>query len=482
MTQKRFLISVLATLCLSFSACDDEAVNNMLDGLACDSADVRCDENIAVNCNEGITKNTDCKENVCNVVDGVAICQPKTEEPPASTTCTEADNKCIDDHTYSLCVMGVPQEGQCTGGKICTGNGRCKEPCTARCDDATNSKVTCGANGEEVSQACGNTETCTMVEDVPTCEPKTCKNKCENNTKITCDANGQEVSQACGNTETCTMVEDVPTCLPKPAFVDGGIGDPCTCTGDNCENVITGAEIRQMLPADMLPAEALTMLAILLQDTDNTTGPNFFAGDSIKGCEKVEVPEGMTLGCVRTSNVKFSTGLAGVATILGALEASETLPQTLIDAIKLINEKILTPGLSFEADNGYCTVGAMSVTGQMEGLDMNTFFGKINAGDYTSAKAAACPEDSVMLNYGMTDQLSGGFVMCAKSCDNNDDCRVSDGYSCEHMPTAFPTAGQAIEDMPHAKVCVDNDNIVMMNSMLEAFTSLMEDVDAGTNG
>lgn len=454
MRKKFLMLSALASLCLSISACDEETVGEIFDGMACNPAEAACDGDKANTCVDGIYKVLDCSTSgqVCVMGDNGPACQakPADENPSDENSGNDnpndgnsgTDNSC-DDGTVGctgnvawVCINGTKSENDCQD-KVCD-NGQCKEKCTSQCS-TDNKKVICDEQGKEIS------------------------------------------SEPCGANEICEMNGDTPTCVVDntPVPTGGGIGEPCTCVGDNCNNVITAAEIKAMLPSDMIPAEALVFLDLFFREGDDTTGPNFFAGDSIKGCENVVVPEGMTLGCVRDSEVKFTTGLSSIAGIIGdpTMESLE-IPATLKQAMALLNEHILKPGLKFEAGKGYCTVGAMSVTGEMEGMDMNAFFGKLNAGDYASAKAATCPAGSVMLDYGMENQISGGYVMCSKSCTTNEDCRVDDGYTCESVPSALPGTDQTLEDMPTVKVCIDKDNITMLESMLEAFTPLMEDAAA----
>lgn len=505
MLKKQWILSVMAVVCLSASACTEEAVKDLLDGIACTEADQQCSNNKAYICVDGILTSTACgTDQVCSIVDGVPGCQAKPADDvpgdgdvPAQEGCEATDNTCKDDSIALICDGNKLVETPCLG-KVCK-NGLCVEACKPSCDEATNSKVTCDAQGNAVTQACGTDEVCTVVENEPVCQPKAggeepgddkcseADNYCKDASILMECVNGVMQENPCSKSEECRLYNQKYTCMPivhvEPEN-GGQIGDACTCEGDNCIITITGAELKAMIPADYS-----VLLTSAIKDTDNITGPNIFAGASIKGCEGVQVPEGMMLGCVTQSQVAFPQSLSdlvsSIATLLPIIGVE--LPEVLVNALNILAENILKPGISFYAPNGYCTVGAMSANmgeGEDSGLtdmfDINSLINKLAAGDYTAAKASACPSGSVMLDYGMTDQFSGGYVMCSKTCQSNDDCRADEGYVCTEMATRMPSADETIDNVPKAKVCIDERNIAALESMLDAFMPLLEDTEAGT--
>ena len=62
-----------------------------------------------------------------------------------------------------------------------------------------------------------------------------------------------------------------------------------------------------------------------------------------------------------------------------------------------------------------------------------------------------------------------GFDMCLKACNDDDDCRKEEGYSCVEIPDGVPAEGQTADDVPKKKACFDPKNIEYFTNMTNQF-------------
>ena len=283
---------------------------------------------------------------------------------------------------------------------------------------------------------------------------------------------------------------------------------------------VTGKEIKSMLTSTI--KTFASDLVDQIKDTDKIIAPNYFPGkENIEGCDELAavVPEGMTLGCFRTSTITFPKNLTNLIKSLPTssmkiffttLNFSDFIDAEMAAKIKSIAE-LLEAGISFAAPNGYCLAATIDIGGTIDAkvtdvpiisslgiistnpLDKkNGLVKKINTGDHATVVANAalvdnyCPAGSTLFSYTLnfdnpvnmpvsivtiSATLKGdiGFDMCLKSCNTDDDCRKDEGYACVELPDGVPAEGQTYDDMPKKKVCFDPANIDYFTKMTEDF-------------
>lgn len=296
----------------------------------------------------------------------------------------------------------------------------------------------------------------------------------------------------CGEGETCINSE----CIPNAVSVETDIGMPCQCYGGDCNTIITNRELKSyftvagLLIANQFMAE--------LKDEDYAVVPNFFS-KNIVGCESLaeSAPEGMVVGCMRTSTISISPSQADflVNKVPGLLKMVGKSSQLLLNVIPKIAPK-LQEGIAISAPNGYCIYGAVDISGaithkmiRMAILDTafdrkKGFFKNVNVGDHAVVAAAAqkaedtlqtyCPKGSELMSYVKTrvsPSIGSGSIavdLCLKSCEKDEDCR--NGYKCINLPDGLPPSGLDMTHQSHKKVCFDEENIAMLKALRSDLT------------
>ena len=261
---------------------------------------------------------------------------------------------------------------------------------------------------------------------------------------MTCTPEGKENRIDCeGESKICDPAAH--ECIAP--IVGSSVGMPCTCTGDSCDTVITGAELNPTMGS----------YAPKFDNSDQIIVPNFFGNTSqISGCEALaaEIPEGMALGCFRNSTLTATPGF-----IKDAKSFMSTLKSLGKDSLANWGLKFIEKveaNVKLDVPNGYCFVGALDahlVFSQSSNLIQMALQNrgaklvaladkKFDTGDIEKAKTATCPEGSVLINdihktttiagYGQdgSDKTAFSMAMCLKSCESDSDCRTSEGYSC----------------------------------------------------
>ena len=296
----------------------------------------------------------------------------------------------------------------------------------------------------------------------------------------------------CGEGETCINSE----CIPNAVSVETDIGMPCQCYGGDCNTIITNRELKSyftvagLLIANQFMAE--------LKDEDYAVVPNFFS-KNIVGCESLaeSAPEGMVVGCMRTSTLSISPSQADflVNKVPGLLKMVGKSSQLLLNVIPKIAPK-LQEGIAISAPNGYCIYGAVDISGaithkmiRMAILDTafdrkKGFFKNVNVGDHAVVAAAAqkaedtlqtyCPKGSELMSYVKTrvsPSIGSGSIavdLCLKSCEKDEDCR--NGYKCVNLPDGLPPSGLDMTHQSHKKVCFDEENVAMLKALRSDLT------------
>ncbi len=296
----------------------------------------------------------------------------------------------------------------------------------------------------------------------------------------------------CGEGETCINSE----CIPNAVSVETDIGMPCQCYGGDCNTIITNRELKSyftvagLLIANQFMAE--------LKDEDYAVVPNFFS-KNIVGCESLaeSAPEGMVVGCMRTSTVSISPSQADflVNKVPGLLKMVGKSSQLLLNVIPKIAPK-LQEGIAISAPNGYCIYGAVDISGaithkmiRMAILDTafdrkKGFFKNVNVGDHAVVAAAAqkaedtlqtyCPKGSELMSYVKTrvsPSIGSGSIavdLCLKSCEKDEDCR--NDYKCVNLPDGLPPSGLDMTHQSHKKVCFDEENVAMLKALRSDLT------------
>ena len=432
MTLKRSLILVTAVAALSFgfTACDDDSTDAPVIN---PTVEPICDGNILVTYNEDGSEKArqDCTTNGNVCKDGACILPVQTD--PAK--CSVADNKCDGDNLIT-------------------------------CDEATGktSSTVCEFGCGAATKACKNEG----QSDAPECVDEDYKNVCTDDGLLESCKDGKIVKTACGTGKKCANDACVDLTDEEKCIATGGewinnqcmtvtesiIGGACSCK-DNCTIEITGKELKNILASSIKAVASL-----MISDNMKIVAPNFFPGaDNIEGCDDLKadgaVPEGMTLGCLTSTDIKFvdvpSTMTNLIPTIIKMM--GSTLPEGVdVDALQKSITEILNDGIPFAAPQGYCLAAAIDISGTVDSgttaggiiasdaLSKDGLLSKINTGDHSKAVASNCPAGSTKFSYTIdepVDELGTidlGFDMCLKSCITDDDCR--EGYSAPKFPTA----------------------------------------------
>lgn len=379
-----------------------------------------------------------------------------------------------------------------------------------KCDGQNLMKCEAGANGNAYNQiaACGAEENCNATAGK--CEPKgstqpqtsTCTAgtfKCETGNLFECKAGADgstsyEQKAACGVNETCNA--NAGSCDPKgtSTVTDTIIGHPCHCT-DNCTIEVTGKEVKDALTpmTKILVNGALKDSDVSLDtlaDDDKITAPNYFS-DSITGCEGLVAPEGMKVGCFETAKIEMPESLQSLFSVL-----KEKIPSLLesfgVDASSLgdidlngifnVMLPLLSEGIQFKSDGGYCTLAAIDIDLNVTDLvikgfvnmdKVNAIADKIEVGDASKVNIdTACPTGSEMIAFNVDKTSNKGsaqvaFDICMKSCNAPTDCE--NGTECVEIK----------DDRGAHKVCFEEDNITYFTNLSKSLGVGEEEPAAG---
>ena len=429
-----------------------------------------CNDQIVLRCIDyKLVRDADCAEQnmICNKGETVECIKPPD-------TCDRENVTYCDGNTLIHCSKDKSKTTtNCEGNDmICDPIGR---KCTYECDESS-------------ADICLNASTLKTCVDHHWVEA-TCG---ESNPICLNGACTEDPCTKCGEGETCINSE----CIPNAVSVETDIGMPCQCYGGDCNTIITNRELKSyftvagLLIANQFMAE--------LKDEDYAVVPNFFS-KNIVGCESLaeSAPEGMVVGCMRTSTVSISPSQADflVNKVPGLLKMVGKSSQLLLNVIPKIAPK-LQEGIAISVPNGYCIYGAVDISGaithkmiRMAILDTafdrkKGFFKNVNVGDHAVVAAAAqkaedtlqtyCPKGSELMSYVKTrvsPSIGSGSIavdLCLKSCEKDEDCR--NGYKCVNLPDGLPPSGLDMTHQSHKKVCFDEENIAMLKALRSDLT------------
>jgi hypothetical protein len=248
----------------------------------------------------------------------------------------------------------------------------------------------------------------------------------------------------------------------------------------------------------MFTPMALFVLEKKISNDAEIVFPDFFS-PSTRGCEILEtvVPDGMTVGCFRESDITFDESFntftkTQFPSLLSLLigELSDTMKSFIASIVA-----IMETGAHYTAPGGYCMTSAVDIQGTVNNKSASmavspTAFSKggfvdvINTGSHdTVVKQSAassgsyCPEGSKLFSLAFNKEIPKlgpfkvGYDLCLKSCTSNKDCR--EGYSCIDVPTAIP-ASLDFKDAPKDKACFNKENIDILKSLLGIFLSAVK--------
>ncbi len=275
-----------------------------------------CNDQIVLRCIDyKLVRDADCAEQnmICNKGETVECIKPPD-------TCDRENVTYCDGNTLIHCSKDKSKTTtNCEGNDmICDPIGR---KCTYECDESS-------------ADICLNASTLKTCVDHHWVEA-TCG---ESNPICLNGACTEDPCTKCGEGETCINSE----CIPNAVSVETDIGMPCQCYGGDCNTIITNRELKSyftvagLLIANQFMAE--------LKDEDYAVVPNFFS-KNIVGCESLaeSAPEGMVVGCMRTSTVSISPSQADflVNKVPGLLKMVGKSSQLLLNVIPKIAPKLL---------------------------------------------------------------------------------------------------------------------------------------------
>lgn len=487
-SRKLLALSAISALSMAFVACDDDAA---------DSGETTCTPgckgDTLITCVDGKAQETNCADANLTCDSATKACIVKGD----TTTCTTADNGCQSDTELKTCNLQT--------GKV----------------DITK----CGAN-----QICDSKQK-KCVDDVPECVDGDYMPACssENERAYTVCESGKIATKTCAADSYCKEGSCTPdptcsdnqilvnhVCQDKPAEENIILGRPCSCEGADCEITITGKELKSAVDlsllsnpliagviATMLPNVSLTDVINAfnaIPDDATITAPNIFS-KSIKGCEGLEAPAGMTVGCFRDSTIVFPEALyngflksEAVSTLVDGLNQGLAGLLKGMDISKMVSavSDLLKGGIKFTSTNGYCLAATIDINGTFKNSDLlgglikNAFaegglVSKINTGDHSQVKAdTTCPTGGTFLRYDIPNKavdmlgtFNVGFDMCLRACSTDADCRTADGYKCIEIPNGIPGEGQTSADLPKVKACFHPDNLTYFENMTNEFNELL---------
>lgn len=387
-----------------------------------------------------------------------------------------------------------------------------------------------------------------QTTDTPVCDPENFQQECVDQRRYkTCSEDGMKFNiEACGDRMRCNKKTNA--CEEDPCAdcasqgkvcyndqcVDtiekGIVGTTCSCNS-NCQITIKGKELKDavniQIPSqynfavrgaallfginvDALLAKAQEILDTL-GDNDEIKAPNYFSQD-ITGCDGLEAPEGMVVGCMFTDTITFpqsvfdildvkipefieSEDYTKVMQLVGKFtDVSKFSAETITDATSAVSA-LLKDGIQFTANKGYCMTADIEIKADLSNMMTEIIPGvfssdgktglasklnTVNLGtSHDKAKNAECPKGSTLLSYTIDEANGGkidavgtfrvGFDMCAQMCITNADCRTEDGYKCVRIPNAAPLSKDDVP--PTSQVCFNADMIKYFCDMTNMFPS-----------
>lgn len=502
-------------------------------------------ENTLIECNNGACISTQCTKDVCRNSETLLECKKNDEIAEYGTyivkNCADVQAGFVCDTVQHECAKPECKEDICNDQIVL----RCIDYKLVRDVDCAEQNMICNkgetvecikppdtCDRENVAYCDGNTlihcsedkskTTKNCEEDDMICDPigRKCTYECDESSadiclnastlktcvghhwvKASCGEsnpiclNGactEDPCTKCGEGETCINSE----CIPNAVSVETDIGMPCQCYGGDCNTIITNRELKSYFTvAGLLIAN---QFMTELKDEDYAVMPNFFS-KNIVGCESLaeSAPDGMVVGCMRTSTVSISPSQADflVNKVPELLKMVGKSSQLLLNVIPKIAPK-LQEGITISAPNGYCIYGAVDISGaithkmiRMAILDTafdrkKGFFKNVNVGDHAVVAAAAqkaedtqqtyCPKGSELMSYVKTrvsPSIGSGSIaidVCLKSCEKDEDCR--NGYKCVNLPDGLPPSGLDMTHQSHKKVCFDEENVTTLKALRSDLT------------
>ena len=417
----------------------------------------------------------------------------------------------------------------CTEGAF-----ECQDDILVQCTDNTwNLVKMCGAGACDAdAKDCKNTAT-------PICDPENFQQECVDQRRYkTCAADGMKYEiESCGDHMRCNKKTNA--CEEDPCAdcasqgkvcyndkcVDtiekGIVGTECSCNS-NCEIIIKGKEIKDAvnLTRDALPLGTKLIAGSMVDeanrifnqigDDDEIKAPNYFSED-ITGCDGLEAPEGMVVGCMFTEQItvpqsiisildndlpQFIRNRMGTILKLANFFTEKPIPdaETIVGYITSVSD-LLKSGIGFTANKGYCMTADIEIKADLGDL-INGFIPGVFSSDgktglvskmntvnlgtsHDKAKNAECPKGSTLLSYTIDETNGGqidavgtfrvGFDLCAQMCITSADCRTADGYKCVRIPNAAPLSKDDVP--PTSQVCFNADMIKEFCDMTNMFPS-----------
>ena len=448
-----------------------------------------CDGVTLISCDGNNEVRKDCSKNEAGEASGL-ICGKNTNDEFAcvedSKTCEvscDADgihlNSCNDEGQQEVIDCSTQEDGKICGAK--DDSFACIDKCTVadnKCDAETETAFVCDtASGKITEIVCPDNDgkICELDSDgVPGCVAKCsdADNKCSDDAMklLTCNATSGHLEEVVCATEEhrnyqCFVKEGIAACDAKASI----IGLPCTCEGEDCNSVLSGAQIKNLFTENgkTLLSEGDDNYFDSISDSDEIVVPNFFAL-GIKGCEALTAPPaGMKVACYRKTELTFAPSIVDIfanqfPAILAKYSSEEDDPSHSSENLSKFKTElgaILEAGIKFNAaDVGYCTYAALNLkidtsNGGLLGymLEPNAFnadeangeagiAAKFNQGTVAGSAADSndtCPAGSSYFRYNLNKSFSFigdstvAFSMCLQDCATNDDC--NNGFECIDM-------------------------------------------------
>ena len=467
--------------------------------------DVCRDGKTLIACENGERREQDC---------GSKVCDPDIAEC-VDPECTKSE--CRSNDVLYQCKDGLYDIADCAeNGEICY-EGECLKPvaCEAAgiafCDGTTLFKcsdalVMMPTECADDNKICDNIRKECVFEceanDPPRCADAYTTEVCDDNRREqTACASGEicrdgaciaDPCLSCAEGETCIVGE----CVADRLRAETDIGMPCRCDAADCNTSVSNRQVKKYLTALALLGGANFLSR--LKDWEYAVFPDYFS-ESFVGCEslKENAPEGMVVGCMRTSSFSIAGSQADflAGTVPQLLEMLGKQSDFLTQKLPKIAQK-LSEGIEIYAPNGYCFYGTTDISAHLtnkmfkmlfiasafdreKGLFADFIAGNREASAAAAAKAAAegtshCPEGSQYLSYEIkkdSPSMGKGTValdVCMKSCKTNDDCRS--GYECYAVPDGLPASGLNTDNQPHVPICVDRRNIDALKALRSELT------------
>ena len=524
-------ILVLATAAMLYTACNESDPYIPPDRPATKPEhptqnEPECTQSVCLNeqtlneCIEGKFQEVSCKD--INQICENDACIEKTEEPEEPViipreTCTQSTCD-ADGHTLHECLGGYVYSGDCQQLNMICQNAECVEaPCEdgdVVCDGSV--LKTCVDHVYHKQDCAATHQFCNL--DIKACDPIECdetfQNSCIDAHTVRNCINHKVVVQECKDNyycskdrcklDPCSLCTESQYCINEQcmdSFNAPRLGIPCKCESEDCNTLITSTEFKGTLKNVVL-LMANSYLDKLGPD-DNIIVPNYFS-KSNRGCEVLEevVPEGMTVGCFRTSNVSFPETyrqliIEDAPELLALLDVSSS-PALMAIANKVAN--LMSANITIPAPNGYCMTSAVEMSMKF-GSPANMAFepdalsktspimSKINTGNpalvaqkSSEAEAAGedyCPDGGQLFYYDVertvdkAGDIKAKIGLCLQSCDTDDDCRAP--YTCMDIPISISLSN--LDNVPRKKACFNQETKDAFKGWLGSLMGMMSNDD-----